>query len=170
VLSQDKNTLNVILTYGQVKVEFTGTPEAVLSSITNFLSKQIPTFDLAHSMSVSYSLTDLVKMFGNYVKITPEGPRVWIEEHKLSDKDIVALQLVAARIGKETGRATSSSLTLAELQSLTRLNPKSISSRISEMSKQGYVEKETTDQGVRYKITTQGIYWLNGVLTKKVKS
>ena len=106
-------------------------------------------------------------MFGNYVKITPEGPRVWKNEQKLSDKDVVALQLIASKINYEMGKNPLSSLTIAEIKSRTGLNPKSISSRISEMVKWGYVERDTSEQGVKYKITTQGVHWLNQVLIKK---
>jgi hypothetical protein len=35
------------------------------------------------------------------------------------------------------------------------------------MVKWGYVDRDTEEQGVKYKITTQGVYWLNQVLIKK---
>lgn len=159
--------LHVAVTYGDLKVEFSGTPEAVLSSLTSFLSKQIPSLDLASKIAVNYSVTDLINLFAAVVKMTPEGPRVWKGDQKLSDKDVVALQLVAARIGKETGKLSAVSLTSSELEAATGINPKSISSRLSELSKLGYVEREDTDKGVQYRITTQGVNWLSTVIAKK---
>ena len=167
-MSQEQPKLNVVVTYGQVKAEFTGSPETVLLSVNNFLMKNIPELNLARLISVNYSTAELISMFRDIIKITPEGPRVWTGEYKLSDKDIVALQLVATRIGFETGKLSGPSLTLSEIQSSTGLKPKSISSRLSEISKPGFVEKETSEQGVRYKITTQGIHWLNNILSKKI--
>ena len=100
-MSEDQ-ALKVTVAYGDVKAEFDGTPEAVLLSITNFIIKQIPTMDLASRISINYSTEDLLKMFEKYVKITPEGPRIWFESSKLSDKDLVTLQLVAGRTGQAT--------------------------------------------------------------------
>lgn len=166
----EENKLHVTISYGGAKVEFLGPPESVLVSVNKFIAKQIPTLDLAEKISVNYSTTELVEKFGDYIKMTAEGPRVWVSDRKLSDKDKVCLQLVAAKIGYETGRVESSSLTLQEIHGSTGLNTKSISSRLSEFSKASYVEREQTDQGVRYRVTTQGVNWLNGVLEKKIGS
>jgi len=166
-LSEKSASLSAVLSYGELKAEFSGTPEAVLQSINEFVVKQIPSLDLAKKIHVNYSTQDLIRMFSSHVKITPEGPRVWSEGHKLSDKDMVALQLVASRIGFESGRTPNRALSVSEIQSFTNLNPKSASSRLSELAKAGYVERETSDQGARYRITTQGIHWLDGVLSKK---
>ena len=155
------------VTHGDTKVEFNGTPESVLVSVNNFLSKQIPAIDLANRIHVSYSVPDLIDLFEDYVKITPEGPTVWRGEKKLSDKFVIGLQLVACKIGHESGRSTPSSLTLSELESHTGLKPKSISSRLSEMVKPGYAERDSSDKGVTYKMTTQGIYWLSETLARK---
>lgn len=169
MLSED-NKLRISVSYGDSRAEFSGDPATVLVSVNNFIAKQIPALDLAHKITVNYSVTDLIKMFGDYVKITEEGPRVWTSNHRLSDKDTVCLQLVAAKIGYQTGKSESPSLTLQDIHNATALKPKSISSRLSEVSKAGYVEREQTDQGVRYKVTTQGIHWLSGVLEKKLGS
>lgn len=166
-MTQEEKNLKVTVSYGEIKVEFTGDPQSIIYSINDFVAKQIPAIDLAHKISVNYSVNDLINMFGEYIKLTPEGPRVWKSEQKLSDKDIVGLQLVAAKISNEIGKTQTSSITLVDIRSATDLNPKSISSRISEMSKSGYVDKETGEQGVCYRITTEGIHWLNQALTKK---
>lgn len=167
-MSKEQKSLNVTITYGELKAEFSGDPQYVLASINEFLAKHMPSIELASKVTINYSLNDLVSMFGDYVKITPEGPRVWMGEQKLSDKGILGLQLVAAKINYESGKVALPSLTLAEMRTATGLNPKSISSRMSEMLKWGYVDKETSEEGVRYKITTQGIHWLNQMLIKKV--
>ena len=85
----------------------------------------------------------------------------------MSDKDIVALQLVAVKIGFETGNNSSDNTTIQEIQLVTGLKTKSLSSRISELLKSGYVLREKNDDGAKYKITTQGIDWLYQNLSKK---
>ena len=161
--------LKVSITFEGTTVEFKGSAESVLHSVNEYLTKIIPTLDLAKKISVNYSVTELVKLFGDYVKITPEGPRVWSGERKFSDKEMVLLQLIGTRILGETGRAQGDSLTLSEIASSTGINPKSISSRLSEVLKVGHVERQNSDSIVKYRITTAGINWLSGALSKKAR-
>ncbi len=168
-MSESKN-VNVVVTYGETTVEFKGSPEAVLESVLRFLAKEVPQLDLAKKISLNYPASELMEMYSDYVKITPEGPRVIAEDKKLSDKDLIALQLVACKIASELGKADSAGVSAQELQISTALNPKSVSSRISELVKAGYVQKNGTEQGVKYRITTQGIHWLSSTLLKRVKS
>jgi hypothetical protein len=164
----DRNEkLNVAISLGDARAEFSGSPEIVMQSINNFISKNIPEIDLAKKLSMNFSTKDLVEKFKDYVKITPEGPRVWAEDAKLSDKEVVSLQLVAQRIASETKEGSSAWLTLTTLQEATSLNPKSLSSRLSEMSKAGYVSKQTIDDKSQFKISTIGIEWLFNLLMKK---
>jgi predicted transcriptional regulator len=167
-MSQAEN-VNVIVTVGDVKVQFSGSAESVMASVMSFLSKQVPSMDLAKKISLNYSAQELVEAYSHLIKITPEGPRVIPDsDAKLSDKDIVALQLVAAKIAKDLGRLQDDAMQVAEIHATTALNPKSISSRISEMVKAGHVardEKEPT----KYRITTAGIHWLNSTIAKKIR-
>lgn len=165
----EENTLHVSISYGKTKTEFFGKPETVIVSVNQFLLKQIPALDLAEKITLNYSVSELIDKFKDYIKLTTEGPRVWMSNQKLSDKDVVCLQLITTKIGHLTGNLKSSSMSLQELYVSTNLKPKSISSRLSEVTKSGYVERDQTDQGTKYKITTQGIFWLNGILDKKLK-
>lgn len=166
-MSQPEN-VSVSVTVGDVKVQFSGTAESVMASVFNFLSKQVPAMDLAKRISLSYEVNELVSKYAHLVKITPEGPRIIPDSDvRLSDKDMVALELVAARIAKDTGKAQDDAMQVSEIQSATALNPKSISSRISEMVKAGHVARDEKELG-KYRITTAGIHWLNSIVEKKV--
>jgi len=160
--------VSVSVTVGDVKVQFSGTAESVMASVFNFLSKQVPSMDLAKRITLNYEVSELINKYSQFVKITPEGPRVIPDSNtRLSDKDIVALQLISARIAKETGKTPDDAMQVSEIQSATALNPKSISSRISEMVKAGHVARDEREQG-KYRITTAGIHWLNSIVEKKV--
>lgn len=166
-MSQPEN-VSVSVTVGDVKVQFSGTADSVMASVFNFLSKQVPSMDLAKRIALNYEVSELIGKYAHLVKITPEGPRVIPDsEARLSDKDMVALQLIAARIAKDTGKALDDAMQVSELQSATALNPKSISSRISEMVKAGHVARDEKEPG-KYRITTAGIHWLNSIVEKKV--
>jgi len=167
-MNQAEN-VNVIVAVGDVKVQFSGSAESVMASVMSFLSKQVPTMDLARRISLNYAAQELVEAYSHLIKITPEGPRVIPDSDvRLSDKDTVALQLVAARIAKDLGRVQDDAMQVAEMHAATALNPKSISSRISEMVKAGYVARDEKEPG-KYRITTSGIHWLNSTIAIKVR-
>ncbi len=141
-----------------------------MRSLHEFVSKMIPNMDLARVISVNYSLNDLVQMFKEYVRVTPEGPRVWTQDKKLSDRDVIMLQLVAARIASLSGKTTMDAMGVAEIESATGLYPKTISSRLSELTKAANVERVESDQGGKYRITTVGTNRLGEQLSKKLRS
>ena len=165
-VSADRQLI-VIISYGEVKVEFAGSPDVVFRSLHEFISKEIPNIDLAKSISVNYSLNDLIQMFKDYVRFTEEGPRVWVQDRKLSDKDVIALQLVAAKTAMLSGKAKSDDMNVVELQAATSLLAKTIGSRLSELNKSGSVDRLEGEGTGRYRITTTGVHWLHGQLSKK---
>ena len=164
----DTNKINVTITFGLLRTEFSGTPEEVVRQFNQFVLQQLPQYDLAQKISVNFSLNDLMLAFSNFIRITPEGARIWSTD--LSDKEIIALQLVAAKIEYLLNKKTSPNLSLQEIQSSTGLNSKSISSRISELVKANHFERETSEKGVSYKVTTLEIEWLRQQLQKKSKT
>src|SRR5213594_1556996 len=167
-MNQAEN-VNVIVAVGDVKVQFSGSAESVMASVMSFLSKQAPSMDLARRISLSYSAQQLTEAYSHLIKITPEGPRVIPDsDARLSDKDMVALQLVAAKIAKDLGRLQDDAMQVSEMHAATALNPKSISSRISEMVKVGHVARDEKEPG-KYRITTAGIHWLNSTIAIKVR-
>jgi hypothetical protein len=159
--------LSVAVTYGDVKVEFSGSPDVVFRSLHEFISKEIPNIDLAKAISVNYSLNDLIQMFKDYIRFTEEGPRVWLQDKKLSDKDVIALQLVAAKAAMLSGKSESDGMNVVELQAATSLLAKTTGSRLSELNKAGAVERLDGEGTGRYRITTTGIHWLHGQVSKK---
>jgi len=161
--------LRVSATYGEERVEFSGPPEVVMRSLHEYVSKWIPNMDLARIISVNYSLNDLIQMFKDYVRVTPEGPRVWTQDRKLSDRDVILLQLVAARIASLSGKSASDAMGVSEIEAATGLYPKTISSRLSELTKSANVERAGSDQGGKYRITTMGTSRLSEQLSKKFR-
>ena len=99
--------------------------------------------------------------------MTPEGPRIWLENKKLSDREKICLQLIAFHIDYLAKNSNNSQISMDLISNLTGLNSKSISSRLSELQKLGYVKKQNINNKILFQITTQGIYWLEQIITKK---
>jgi len=168
-------SLKVSVSLNNINVQFSGSIDSVLSSVMTFISKQIPTLELARSISLNYALPELIEEFGTFIKITPEGPILDLSEDatRLGDKQMVALYLVAMKMTKELGRQADEKVTISKIQAATALNPKSISSRLSELVKMGYVVKEqnrNTSESGAYFINTAGIHWLVSSIRKKKKN
>jgi hypothetical protein len=161
----EKGELRVHVSFEGFEADIIGTPEEVADSFNRFMSQQIPTLELAKTLVLNYSLAELTNIFRDYVRLTPEGPRV-ITDAKLSDKLLIALQLVGLKIGFEAAKIRSEKATLQDLERLTGLNPKSISSRLSEMTKAGHADRVSSENGVFYYITTSGTNWLAKALGK----
>ena len=140
-----------------------------MRSLHEFVSKMVPSMDLARAITVNFSLNDLIQLFKDHVRVTPEGPRVWVQDKKLSDRDVIMLQLVAARISKLSGKAPSDAMGGAEIEGATGLYAKTISSRLSELTKSALVERVESDQGGKYRITTVGTSRLGEQLSKKFR-
>ena len=80
------SSVNVSVIVGDIKVQFNGSAESVLTSVITFLTKQVPAIDLAKKISLNYAVTDLIDTYSNLIKITPEGPRVILDTVEYSDK------------------------------------------------------------------------------------
>jgi hypothetical protein len=68
--------INVSVQFGDIKVQYSGEPENVASSVMNFLSKNIPEIGLARKISLNYSISELIDLYSPIIKITPEGPKI----------------------------------------------------------------------------------------------
>ena len=171
--SVNTTSVSVSVAVGDIKVQFNGSAGSVLQSVITFMSKQVPSLDLAKRIALNYSATELIESFARFIKITNEGPRIILDPGqtaiKLSDKQSVALQLVASRILKELGKSDVNGMSLSQIQFATALNPKSVSSRLSELVKSGFVLRNNAKDGVDtlFTITTSGIHWLTQSLSKK---
>lgn len=171
----DTTNVSVSIAVGDVKIQFNGSARSILESVIAFISKQVPTLDLARRISLNYSAVELVESFAPFIKVTAEGPRIIFDPKeigikKISDKQMVALQLVASKIVKELGKTEIDGMSLSQIQLATALNPKSVSSRLSELVKSGYVLRNSAKDGIDtiiYTITTSGIHWLKSALSNK---
>jgi len=177
--SENHETIRISIQYGDITVNYSGDPENVASSVMTFLSKNVPEIELARRISLNYSTSELIDLYSPIIKITPEGPKILpdngeIQSKKFSDKEIVMLYLLGSKIAFELGKHLNKASSIADIQSSTNLNPKSISSRLSELVKSGYVYKSVNKENqlevVVYGITTAGISWLNNAVNKKINA
>lgn len=160
--------LRVEIAFGDLKASFSGTPNEVYEAVSRFLAQNLPEIEIAKKITLKYELKDLIESFGDYVKVTDEGPRV-LPSEKLSLKQKIALQLVATRIAYLLGKAKSERLSLQEIGAALGVATKSVSSRLSELVKAGNVQRVNDENGTGYAITTLGIKWLLDTFAGKAR-
>jgi len=153
--------LKVDISYGELSATFSGNPDDVLVAVTRFLASNVPAIDVAKKVLLKYDLQELIQMFSDYVKITDEGPRILVREN-LSIKQKITLQLVGNRIAYLLNKIQDEPVTLQDLINVLGLPGKSISSRLSELVKAGYITRIQDSKTTKYQISTWGS---NGYLT-----
>jgi hypothetical protein len=82
---------------------------------------------------------------------------------------VILLQLVAARIASLSNKLTSDAMSVGEIEAATGLYPKTISSRLSELTKSAQVERVDSPGGGKYRISTVGVSRLGEQLSKKLR-
>ena len=89
--------------------------------------------DIMEEKSPNRSELEGDKGMGDESKTKPEA--------KWSIKEFIALELVASRIAKGLGMIQYEGMKISDIESSTKANPKSVTSRLSELIKSGYVAK-----------------------------
>lgn len=160
------NEVKVDVEYGSLKATFTGNANSIFEAVNRFLAKNLPELDLAEKIHLKYDSKDLIDKFGNYIRITEEGPRVVMGEG-FSLKQKIGLQLAAAKLSYLLSSTQTPGLSIQEISSDLGVSSKSVSSRLSELVKEGHAERISNETGNQYMVTTMGIMWLFDNLKQK---
>lgn len=149
-MTERKEVIRIRLEYKNFKEDVEAAdPNEAFRVISGFLS-QIPAFDIASKLTY---FPDVMKIAGDLVgtvTILPEGP---IIEPDLPTRKALCLSLVGAYVGERLGKLKKESLSAEELAKLTRKDEIDVRKRLSELIRDGLVERTNGE----FKITTQGI-------------
>ena len=137
-------------------IVFEGEPESIIQQFESFLSKEIPTLSLANKLLVSVDLQDLSKIIDGIVNITSDNKIIFNFDLKsVPTADRILIILITRKFLYLSDTGASENVGAKELASLIFSSPKSTSSRLSELSTEGLVEK-VGNKG-QYKVSIQGI-------------
>jgi hypothetical protein len=144
----------VIVKYQGAEQIFTGDVNDVWISVNKFFGETIPTFDLAHKVTLTVDLAKLIEDFKGVIALAPEGPELLIPKDKLTDSEVLQFYLLAAYTGHRLGKRSTEALSKEELHTKLGKSMKITATRLGELVKQGTVVK--TEEGA-FRITTIGI-------------
>jgi len=150
----DADHITVHIKYGEHEQTYTGPVEAVWRAVNKFFSDLLPVFRLVRQATITIDLAELVEELKGLVSISDSEVVILADKRKLPDRDIIMLGLLGAYVGHKLGGLPKDTLSSAELRKLLEKSSKITSTRLSELRRQGWVEK--TDTG-EYRVTALGI-------------
>lgn len=164
-MGSEEANLELTVRYRDVEAKFSGKPDDVIRAFFSFMSKVLPTYDLASQLTLTINLEDLLASVKNLIAFTPEGPVVVVPREKLGgDRNIIMLNLIRAYIGYKTGRLGKDSLSTSEIMALTGGKSGTVAARLSELTDTGLVERVGRGE---YRVTALGVkYFLDEILPK----
>ena len=143
----------VNIKYKDIDQTFSGDVDQVWKGINRFFTRIVPRFEILDKILLTVELEKLIESCKNIIAITAEGPVLLVEKNKLTDSEILILQLLATYVSSKLGNVEDV-LSKEELQFKLGKNSKITSTRLGELIRQGYVIKN--EEG-KHKITTLGI-------------
>jgi predicted nucleic acid-binding Zn-ribbon protein len=163
----DEKQIEVTIRYRDVEKTVTGNPEGVFRSVFQFLSETIPALDVISKITLTVNFADFLKEAAGVFAVTPEGVVVLTPPEALTDRELVLLFLVRAKVSYETGKSEKETLLASELISFTGKGSGTVAGRLSELSGEGLVER--TGKG-EYRVTTFGLHRFQQDVLPKLKS
>lgn len=159
--------LEVHVKYGELEAKFTGAPDEVYRGIIGFLSKALPTYEVASGLTLTVGLTELVEGLRGIIADTPEGMVLLIPRDKLTDRDAIILHLAKTYLSYHLGKGDKPSLSSAQIVDLTGTRPGGAAARLSELADIGWVARVGKGE---YQITTLGLRSLLDVIVPRLRT
>ena len=153
-MTSENGKMRVQVKYNGVEKTFEGTVEETWLLLTKFYGEFIPSFDVAHKLSLSIDVQTLAKDCEGLIAFSPEGPSILVPKNKLTDNETLALWLLASCLGHKLNLLSSDALSKEELQSKLAKTGKITSTRLGELVKMDWVTK-TSDE--KFRLTTLGV-------------
>ncbi|RLI07104.1 hypothetical protein DRO32_04455 [Candidatus Bathyarchaeota archaeon] len=146
--------ITVHIKYGPHEHTYKGPVKEVWRAVNRFFSELIPIFELARKAAFTTDLGELVDKLEGLISIHEDRLVIMADRRVLSDKDMIMLALTGAYVGYRLGSLPKETLSSAELRRLLEKSAKITSTRLSELRRDGWVEKTGTSE---YRITPLGM-------------
>ena len=150
----DTDEIIVHIKYGSQEHTYRGPVKEVWRAVNKFFGELIPVLKLVRKATLTFDISELVEELEGLVSFSEDRLVILADKRKLSDKDIIMLSLVGAYVGYRLGIFPKETLSSAELRGLLEKNAKITSTRLSELRREGWVEKAGARE---YRLTPLGI-------------
>jgi hypothetical protein len=162
----EQGQVEVTIRYRDVEKTIKGSPEEAFRGVFQFLSEIIPALDVVSRITLTVNFADFLREAAGVFAVTPEGVVILTSLEALTDRELVMLNLVRAKVAFETGRSEKETLLASDLISFTGKGSGTVAGRLSELSGEGLVER--TGKG-EYRVTTFGLHRFRQDVLPKLK-
>lgn len=149
-----------------IHFESNGSVEELVPQVLQFISRTIPTYDLARKLIYVPDLAGLADKISELAKMTNNHQLLLTKNNLPADKSI-SIVLFMAYLTSRFGRRPTDSLNIEEIATAVSKAPKTIRNTIVNMQKAGLMER--TDRG-NYRITQKGLMNLESSLELNVET
>ncbi|MCX8187435.1 MAG: hypothetical protein N3F65_02355 [Nitrososphaeria archaeon] len=158
--------LRVVIKFGDVEAEFSGSPEAVYRQVVSFMEKMLPTYSLAKKIAFSMDLRDLLEAFSDIFAYEKEEGlffKMGLIGLK-SASDAILFMALKKYLEYKLARVDNPSISSSELEVGLPAKKKTILNNLTKLAQMGLLRRlEKGD----YAITSLGIKYLADKYSKQ---
>ena len=165
-MGKDANKVEVYIKFKGIEQVFAGKPEEVWRLVNRFFAKVFPSLKLLEKIRLTVDLEKLIDDSKGIIEISEDGSHVMIPRKKLTDKEFLILNLLGMYIGFKLGISERDYLTREELREKLGKSSKIISTRLSELCRDGLAAKDEE----KYRITNFGVKILQKEILPKIRA
>jgi hypothetical protein len=162
----EEGQVEVAIRYRDVEKTIRGKPEEVFRGVFQFLSETIPALDVVSRITLTVNFADFLREAAGVFAVTQEGVVVLTPLEALTDRELVMLHLIRAKVSFETGKSEKETLLASDLISFTGKGSGTVAGRLSELSGEGLVERIGKGE---YRVTTFGLHRFRQDMLPKLK-
>jgi len=146
--------------------ESSGTAEEIMPQILQFLSKAVPTYDLARRLMYVPDLASLADRVSEIAKMTSTS-QLLLTRNDLPAERSISVVLFIAHLAAKISKRPADSLNAEEISTAVGKAPKTVRNAIVNMQRAGLIER--ADRG-SYRITQKGLMELENSLRQPSKT
>jgi DNA-binding transcriptional ArsR family regulator len=139
----------------------TGSVEEIVPQIIQFLSQEVPAYDLARKLVYVPDLAGLADKVSEFAKMTSTGQLILVRNGLAAERAILIVLFMAHMAGK-VGKRDGDSLSIEEIATGVGKAPKTIRNVLVELQRAGIIDR--AERG-KYNITAKGLMNLETALT-----
>ncbi len=136
-----------------IHYESNGSAEEVIPQVLRFLSKVVPTYDLARKLIYLPDLANLADKISNFAKMTSTG-QLLLTRNDFPAERAISIVLFMSHLATKISKRPVESLNIDEIANAVSKTSKTIRNTIVNMQRAGLIER--TDRG-SYRITQKGL-------------
>jgi len=138
----EEEALHVNIAYKGVETSFKGPPDQVYRAVISYLEKAIPAFSLASKVSFSLDLQKILFDVKDVLAYVPDQGMIFVDAlSSFPMSDGVMLYLLKCYLEHSLGIRDSPSASIGDIKNALTQPEKSLSSRLTELMKRGWVRR-----------------------------